>query len=82
MRPATLWTIVARRLKALGINSAHFGAHSLRHSCATHLLHQGSSLKDIADFLGHRDAKSVSIYAKYNLDALKEVANMSLAYLR
>lgn len=82
MRPATLWTIVAPRIKALGICSAQFGAHSLRHSCATHLLHQGSPLKDIADFLGHRDTKSVSIYAKYDLDALKEVASMSLAYLR
>lgn len=79
VRTATLWTIVGPRMKRLGINSEHFGAHSLRHACATQLLSKGSSLRDIADFLGHRDMKSVSIYAKYDVRSLKQVAAFSLA---
>jgi site-specific recombinase XerD len=75
----TLWAIIGPRVKRLGINSQHFGAHSLRHACATQLLRKGSSLRDIADFLGHRDMKSVSIYAKYDVRSLREVATFSLA---
>jgi integrase/recombinase XerD len=81
--PATsLWTIVARRMKRLGIASENFGAHALRHSCATQLLRKGGSLRDIADFLGHRDMNSVSIYAKYDVRSLKQVAAFSLAGIR
>jgi integrase/recombinase XerD len=81
--PSTgLWTIVARRMKRLAIASENFGAHALRHSCATQLLRKGSSLRDIADFLGHRDMNSVSIYAKYDLRSLKQVAAFSLAGVR
>jgi integrase/recombinase XerD len=74
-----LWAIVGRRMKQLGIDSEHFGAHSLRHACATQLLRQGSSLRDIADFLGHRGMRSVSIYAKHDVRSLREVAAFSLA---
>jgi site-specific recombinase XerD len=81
--PATgLWTIVGRRMKRLGIVSENFGPHSLRHSCATELLRKGSPLRDIADFLGHRDMTSVSIYAKHDLHSLQQVAAFSLAGVR
>ena len=79
---SVLWTIVARRMKRLAIASENYGAHALRHSCATQLLRKGSSLGDIADFLGHRDMNSVSIYAKYDLRSLKQVAAFSLAGVR
>jgi integrase/recombinase XerD len=54
------------------------GPHSLRHSCATQLLHKGMSLPEIADFLGHRDLRSVSIYAKLDARALRKVADFPL----
>jgi site-specific recombinase XerD len=57
------------------------GLHSLRHSCAMQLLHEGSSLKDIADFLGHSDMSSVNLYAKFDLKMLRAVAQFSLAGL-
>ena len=77
--PCSLWVVISRRIKKLNIDSKAFGSHALRHACATHLLHQGSSLPDIAEFLGHKDLKSVSIYAKHDISALREVASMSLA---
>jgi integrase/recombinase XerD len=76
---STLWIIIGGRLKRMGITSDHYGAHSLRHACATRLLSKGSSLRDIADFLGHRDMKSVSIYAKFDMRSLRQVATFSLA---
>jgi integrase/recombinase XerD len=79
VRATTIWGIVAGRLKLYEIDSEHYGGHSLRHACATELLRKGSSLREIADFLGHRTLKSVSIYAKYDVRSLRQVAAFSLA---
>jgi site-specific recombinase XerD len=78
MNSCSTWVVVSRRLQALGIPSKNYGAHSLRHSCATYLLSRGVSLAEIADFLGHSDLKSVSIYAKHDSKSLREVANFSI----
>ena len=57
------------------------GLHSLRHACATELLRRGTSLKGIADYLGHRSLDSVSIYAHCSARALKAVAAFDLSQL-
>jgi len=82
LKACSMWQITSRRMRRLGIASHHHGPHALRHACATHLLRKGTSLKDIADFLGHRDSKSVGIYARYDTRSLKEVAVGCLAGLR
>ena len=58
----------------LGIVPRHRGPHALRHATAQHLLDQGQSMKVIGDYLGHRNPSSVSVYAKVDLGALREVA--------
>ena len=78
---AAVGCVVARRLHALGISPPHFGSHSLRHACATHLLEEGLSLKEIGDHLGHRDPDTTRIYAKVNLTALRQVADFDLGGL-
>jgi len=70
------------RIKQLGISSRHKGPHALRHACATHLLGRGTSLKEIADSLGHRDSRSIGIYAKYDTRSQRKVAAFRLAGLR
>jgi site-specific recombinase XerD len=79
---STVWRTVSRRMRKLGIELDHIGPHALRHACATRLLQTGTSLKDIADFLGHRDTHSVSIYAKHDVRSLRKVAAFRLAGLR
>jgi integrase/recombinase XerD len=79
---STVWRTVSRRIQELGIELDHLGPHSLRHACATRLLQKGTSLKEIADFLGHRDTNSVSIYAKHDIRTLRKVAAFRLAGLR
>lgn len=76
-----VWRTVSRRLRKLGIELDHMGAHCLRHACATRLLQGGASLQAIADFLGHHDMHSVSIYAKHDIRALHKVATFRLAGL-
>ncbi len=76
-----LGKIVRGRLARLGIVAGKRGTHALRHAAAQHLLDQGMSMKVIGDFLGHRDPSSTTIYAKVNLTALREVANLDLGGL-
>jgi site-specific recombinase XerD len=79
LEPSITWGMVSRRLVRFGIPSENLGLHALRHSCATKLLRDGSSLKEVAAFLGHADMCSVSIYAKFDVKTLEQVATLSLA---
>ena len=74
----TLGGMVSRRLHALGLILPHYGSHALRHACATHLLAQGLSLKEIGDHLGHQSPDTTRIYAKVDLAALRIVGDFDL----
>jgi integrase/recombinase XerD len=76
-----LWRIVGPRLRALGLTLTHYGPHSLRHACATHLLERGLSLKEIGDHLGHRHPDTTRIYTKVDLGGLRQVADFDLGGL-
>ena len=78
---STLYCIVSTHLNRLGIQCPKKGPHSLRHACATHLLQQGASFKEIGDILGHRHTNSTGAYAKVDLNALRTVAKVSLGGL-
>jgi integrase len=65
---------VVRALKRAGIDSPIAGAYVLRHTVATRMVQQGTRLKEIADFLGHRTLDTTTLYAKVDLAALRNVA--------
>jgi integrase/recombinase XerD len=73
-----LGKMVRDRLAGIGVVTGRRGPHALRHAAAQHLLDQGTSMKVIGDFLGHRDPSSTTIYAKVDLAALREVAALDL----
>ena len=77
----TLGHVVGKRLRQLGVSITHYGPHCLRHACATHLLAEGLSLKQIGDQLGHGDPSSSLIYAKVDIVGLRKVANFDLGEL-
>jgi integrase/recombinase XerD len=74
-------TMVRKRLQQLGLVLPCYGPHALRHSCATHLLAEGVSLKEIADHLGHVSLAATQMYAKVDLSALREVGALPLTGL-
>ncbi|MEE3502786.1 tyrosine-type recombinase/integrase [Acidiphilium acidophilum] len=61
-------------LHKAGITVRRPGSHTLRHSCVQRLVDSGFPLKTIGDYVGHRSASSTMIYAKVQVDALREVA--------
>jgi integrase/recombinase XerD len=74
----SLGQAVRRRLQALNVPLPHYGPHALRHACATHLLAQGLSLKEIGDHLGHQSPETTRIYAKVDLLGLRAVGDFDL----
>jgi integrase/recombinase XerD len=76
-----MWAVVSRQLRERAPSLKHHGPHSLRHACATHLINQGLSLKEIGDHLGHRDVEATRIYAKVDLARLRDVAGFDLGEL-
>jgi site-specific recombinase XerD len=70
--------IVSTRIDRLGITGKRRGPHALRHAAAQHLLDQGLSMKAVGDYLGHRSVVATSVYAKVQLNALREVAEIDL----
>lgn len=72
---------IAIHIRGLGCQLPHYGPHSLRHACATHLLDEGFSLKEIGDHLGHSSPRSAQIYAKVERRKLGQVASVELSNL-
>ena len=75
---AVIKGIVSIRVDRLGITDKRRGPHALRHAAAQHLLDQGLSMKAVGDYLGHRSVAATSVYAKVQLTALREVAEIDL----
>nr|WP_280940339.1 tyrosine-type recombinase/integrase [Mesorhizobium sp. LNHC221B00] len=76
-----MYDVANRRFVALGIDAAHRVGHALRHACASRLLAEGLSMKEIGDHLGRRSAATTSIYAKVNMEALRAVGAFDLGEL-
>lgn len=66
--------IVRRALLRSGIKTPSLGSHILRHSVASEMLHQGIPLYGIASVLRHRSIATTTLYAKVDLDLLRQVA--------
>jgi integrase/recombinase XerD len=73
-----LYDLVADRLATMGLDLKHHGPHALRHACASRLLAEGLSMKEISDHLGHRKLDTTRVYAKVDLAGLRLVADFDL----
>ncbi len=66
--------IVARAFRRSGIEHVSMGAHTLRHSIATHLVAMRTPLKSIADILIHRSIETTVLYARVDRQRLAQIA--------
>lgn len=72
-----IYNIVSKAYRDLNVSVKHKGGHSLRHACASHLINNGSSLKEISDLLGHKLFDTTRIYAKVDISNLRSVAEIN-----
>lgn len=68
--PANLYQMIMRYAKAVDIEHK-VGPHSLRHSCATHLLKNGADIRHIQQLLRHKDINTTQIYTHVAIEDLK-----------
>lgn len=56
--------IIKKGLRAIGLDSHEYSAHSLRHTCAVMMLTKGASIADIQRQMGHASPNTTMIYLK------------------
>lgn len=64
-----VWLLV--KAASRGVRPA--SPHTLRHSCATHMVENGADLRTVQTILGHADISTTQIYTHVALDRLKNV---------
>ena len=65
-----------RCLKIAGITKQGISPHSLRHTCATHLLTGGADIRFVQELLGHESIETTVSYTKGVVSGLKKVHKM------
>jgi integrase/recombinase XerD len=68
----SIWCVVkdAARLARLKRNVT---THTLRHTCATHMLRNGAPVRHIQEMLGHESLESTQVYTRVTINDLKEI---------
>jgi integrase/recombinase XerD len=74
MSQGSVGSVVKHALQRAKVDSPRKGSHQFRHSLASTMLQQGSSLSEIRELLRHRSLDTTAIYAKVDLHSLRSLA--------
>jgi integrase/recombinase XerD len=66
------WLILKDRAEKASLGLT-LSPHTLRHSCATHLIQGGADVRVVQELLGHRSVTTTQIYTRVTIDSLRDV---------
>jgi integrase/recombinase XerD len=72
----SVWAVVRDAARRAGLR-VELSPHSLRHSCATHLLDHGADLRVVQELLGHASISTTQVYTRVSQERLLEVYRTS-----
>jgi integrase/recombinase XerD len=72
MDPMAVWAVVHACAKLAGLKS-RISTHTLRHTCATHMLRNGAPIRHIQEMLGHESLETTQLYTRVTINDLKEI---------
>jgi len=73
-----IYTLFKKYAKEAKLDYA-FSVHSLRHSCGVHMMEAGADIREVQDFLGHRNIQNTLVYAHIT-DKLRKKTEELLEY--
>jgi len=74
------YQMIADRIRDYALQAeVKASVHTFRHSCATHLLRGGASIRHVQQLLGHRDLNTTEIYTHLELQDLKRTIESAAA---
>ena len=66
----SIWYLIKKYSKNLERNVS---PHTLRHTCATHMLRNGAPVRHLQEMLGHESLESTQIYTRVTISDLKRI---------
>lgn len=72
MSPMAIWCVVKKYAKAAKLKKP-VSTHTFRHSCATHMLHNGAPIRHIQEMLGHVSLETTQVYTRITINELKKI---------
>ncbi|MBN2546067.1 MAG: tyrosine-type recombinase/integrase [Spirochaetes bacterium] len=73
---STVNRILKRYLNKAGIERAGVCVHSIRHSCASHLLEHGAEIRYVQSLLGHESIETTAGYTRGIVESLRKMYKM------
>ena len=72
MSPMAIWCVVHKYVKTAKLKK-QVSTHTFRHSCATHMLHNGAPIRYIQEMLGHASLETTQVYTRITINELKKI---------